>query len=169
MAHPTPRPPGRQLKKLQNSSANAPHKTSSPQRPSKTQTFAGCPHKKASLSLRPQAQKNSNPFFPAACTSGKTLLALQVWNFCAEGAEIMRAAGCNPLKREPSEAVSESQNLRFCPSSLCSAVSFESGCQKFFLTPAHTSCCSLIINLKCSPSSSAALRHRSIRCIKISK
>ena len=40
----------------------------------------------------------------AAHTSGKTLLALQVWNFCAEGAEIMRAAGCKPLKREPSEA-----------------------------------------------------------------
>ena len=50
------------------------------------------------------AQIKSNLFFPAAHTSGKTLLALQVWKFCAEGAEIMRAAGCKPLKREPSEA-----------------------------------------------------------------
>ena len=53
-----------------------------------------------------------------------------LWNFCAEGAEIMRAAGCSPLKREPSVAVSESQNLRFCPSSLYSGVSFEAS-QKF--------------------------------------
>ena len=53
-----------------------------------------------------------------------------LWNFCAEGAEIMRAAGCSPLKREPSEAVSESQNLRFCPSSLYRGVSFEAS-QKF--------------------------------------
>ncbi len=38
---------------------------------------------------------------------------LQVWNFCTEGAEIMRAAGSEtiPFKREPSEAASESQNL----------------------------------------------------------
>ena len=61
----------------------------------------------------------------AAHTSGKTLYALQVWNFRAAGVEIMRAAGCSLLKCEPSEAVSESQNLRFCPSSLCSAVAFE--------------------------------------------
>ena len=50
------------------------------------------------------AQIKSNLFFPAACTSGKTLYALQVWNFHAFGVEIMRAAGCNPLKREPSVA-----------------------------------------------------------------
>ena len=48
--------------------------------------------------MRPQAQIKSKLFSPAACTSGKILLALQVWNFCAESAEIMRAAGCNPLQ-----------------------------------------------------------------------
>ena len=51
-------------------------------------------------------------------------------NFHAFGVKIMRAAGCSPLKREPSVAVSESQNLRFCPSSLYRGVSFEA-CQKF--------------------------------------
>ena len=50
------------------------------------------------------AQIRVNPFFPAACTSGKTLYALQVWNFRANGVEIMRAAGCIPLKCEPSAA-----------------------------------------------------------------
>ena len=35
-----------------------------------------------------------------------------LWDFRANGAEIMRAAGCNPLKQEPSAAVSESQNLK---------------------------------------------------------
>ena len=61
---------------------------------------AAPPHtvKKASQSLRPQAQIKSKLFSPAACTSGKILIALQVWNFCAESAEIMRAAGCNPLQ-----------------------------------------------------------------------
>ena len=42
--------------------------------------------------------------------SSRTHAAL--WNFHAEGVKIMRAAGGNPLKREPSEAVSESQNLK---------------------------------------------------------
>ena len=54
----------------------------------------------------------------------------------------MRAAGCNPLKREPSEAVSESQNLKreskslilsleltqradFAPRALYSGITFE--------------------------------------------
>ena len=34
--------------------------------------------------------------------------------------------GANPFKREPSVAVSESQNLRFCYSNLYSVVAFES-------------------------------------------
>jgi hypothetical protein len=48
---------------------------------------------KASQSLRPQAQIKFESSFPAACTSEKTLYGLQVWNLCARGAQIMRAAG----------------------------------------------------------------------------
>ena len=57
------------------------------------------------------AQIRSKLFSPAACTSGKILLALQVWNFCAEGAEIMRAAGCNPLQMRAQRSGS---HLRAC-------------------------------------------------------
>ena len=35
---------------------------------------------------------------PCSAYVGEILLALQVWNFCAESAEIMRAAGCKPLQ-----------------------------------------------------------------------
>ena len=61
-----------------------------------------------------------------------------LWNFCAEGAEIMRAAGCKPLKREPSEAVSESQNLKRESKSLI--LSLELTQRADFVTRAYTAC-----------------------------
>ena len=51
-----------------------------------------------SQSLRPQARKKSGSFSAAACTSPKILYALQVWNFCAKGAKIMRAAWRKPFQ-----------------------------------------------------------------------
>ena len=57
------------------------------------------------------AQIKSESFSPAACTSGKILLALQVWNFCAFSAEIMRAAGCNSLQ---TRAQRSGSRLRAC-------------------------------------------------------
>ena len=52
--------------------------------------------KKASQSSRPQARKKSGSFSAAACTSPKILYVMQVWNFCAKGAKIMRAAWRKP-------------------------------------------------------------------------
>ncbi|MBP8752368.1 MAG: hypothetical protein ACLRXG_10255 [Oscillospiraceae bacterium] len=40
-------------------------------------------------------------FFPAACTAEKILFRLQVWNLCAIGAQIMRAADCKPFVGNP--------------------------------------------------------------------
>jgi hypothetical protein len=50
----------------------------------------------ASQSLRPQAQKNGIPFFPAACTSGKILYSLQVWKLRVPRRAIYARADCNP-------------------------------------------------------------------------
>ena len=82
---------------------------------------AAPPHtvKKASQSLRPQAQIKSKLFSPAACTSGKILFALQVWNFCAESAEIMRAAGCNPLQTRAQRSGSRGERRRDGERELC--------------------------------------------------
>ena len=44
-------------------------------------------------------EKRFGSFLPAACTSAKIQLRLQVWNFCA-CAKIMRAAGCKPFQTE---------------------------------------------------------------------
>ena len=38
-------------------------------------------------------------FFPAACTSGKTLLGLQVCELSAESGQRVRAAGCSPSRK----------------------------------------------------------------------
>ena len=55
--------------------------------------------KKASQSLRPQAQTKFKAFLPAACTSAKILLGSQT----CERSECA-AASCSLFKREPSEA-----------------------------------------------------------------
>ena len=45
--------------------------------------------------LSPMARRTKiQSFFPATCASKKILLRLQVWNLCASGAQIMRAADC---------------------------------------------------------------------------
>ena len=78
--------------------------------------------KKASQSSRPQARKESGSFSAAACTSPKILYSPQVWNFCAKGAKIMRAADC-----KPSQARTQRSGPRL------------RACQKTFLTrkPGH--------------------------------
>ena len=43
----------------------------------------------------PQRRKKVQSFSPATCAAGKILLRLQVWNLCAGGAQIMRAADCS--------------------------------------------------------------------------
>ena len=46
----------------------------------------------ASQSFAPAgAKRNGNPFFPAACTSEKTLYGLQVWNFGPSGQNYARS------------------------------------------------------------------------------
>ena len=50
-------------------------------------------------------------FCPGACTSDKTLYVLQVWNLCACGTQIMRAAGCKPFQTGNQHSVSR---LRAC-------------------------------------------------------
>ena len=42
-------------------------------------------------------QSKFGPFFAAACTSQKTLLSMQVWNWFAFSEQILRAADCKPL------------------------------------------------------------------------
>ena len=51
------------------------------------------------------AKKVPLALFLNAAASGKTRYARQVWNLCANCAQIMRAAGCSLFKREPSPAV----------------------------------------------------------------
>ncbi len=45
----------------------------------------------------PQRRKKVKSFSQATCAAEKILLRLQVWNLCAVGAQIMRAADCSPF------------------------------------------------------------------------
>ena len=45
-------------------------------------------------------QKKVRSFSPATCAAEKILLRLQVWNLCALGAQIMRAADCSPFVKK---------------------------------------------------------------------
>ena len=45
----------------------------------------------------PKRRKKVQSFSSATCAAKKILLRLQVWNLCAGGAQIMRAADCKPL------------------------------------------------------------------------
>ena len=97
-------------RKKQRQLPKSPHTNATPRAANNRLGHSIC--QKASQSLRPQAQIKSNLFFPAACTSGKTLLALQVWNFHALGVEIMRAAGCKlPQTRAQRSGKRESKSL----------------------------------------------------------
>ena len=46
---------------------------------------------------RRSGERKSRSFSPATCAAEKILLRLQVWNLCAVGAQIMRAADCSPF------------------------------------------------------------------------
>ena len=48
----------------------------------------------------PQRRKKVRSFSSATCAAKKILLRLQVWNLCAGGAQIMRAADCNPFVKK---------------------------------------------------------------------
>jgi len=53
--------------------------------------------------LSPMARRAKiQSFFPATCASEKILLRLQVWNLCAAGAQIMRAADCKLFVKKAS-------------------------------------------------------------------
>ena len=45
-------------------------------------------------------QKKVRSFSSATCAAKKILLRLQVWNLCAVGAQIMRAADCSPFVKK---------------------------------------------------------------------
>lgn len=52
---------------------------------------------KASQSFAAGRRKKIRSFSPATFASEKILFRLQVWNLCAAGTQIMRAADCNPF------------------------------------------------------------------------
>ena len=47
-----------------------------------------------------QRRKKVKSFSQATCAAKKILLRLQVWNLCAVGAQIMRAADCSPFVKK---------------------------------------------------------------------
>ena len=49
---------------------------------------------------RRSGERKSRSFSPATCAAEKILLGLQVWNLCAVGAQIMRAADCSPFVKK---------------------------------------------------------------------
>ena len=49
---------------------------------------------------RRSGERKSRSFSPATCAAEKILLRLQVWNLCAVGAQIMRAADCSPFVKK---------------------------------------------------------------------
>ena len=49
------------------------------------------------VAFAPAGAKKVQSFSSATCAAKKILLRLQVWNLCASGAQIMRAADCKPL------------------------------------------------------------------------
>ena len=48
------------------------------------------------VAFAPAGAKKVQSFSSATCAAKKILLRLQVWNLCAGGAQIMRAADCTP-------------------------------------------------------------------------
>ncbi len=62
------------------------------------------PNKRCSKSLaefrRRSGERKSRSFSSATCAAKKILLRLQVWNLCALGAQIMRAADCSPFVKK---------------------------------------------------------------------
>ena len=48
------------------------------------------------VAFAPAGAKKVQSFSSATCAAKKILLRLQVWNLCAGGAQIMRAADCKP-------------------------------------------------------------------------
>ena len=52
------------------------------------------------VEFAPAGAKKVQSFSSATCAAKKILLRLQVWNLCAGGAQIMRAADCNPLVKK---------------------------------------------------------------------
>ena len=53
------------------------------------------------VAFAPAGAKKVQSFSSATCAAKKILLRLQVWNLCAGGAQIMRAADCTPLVKKP--------------------------------------------------------------------
>ncbi len=52
------------------------------------------------VAFAPAGAKKAQSFSSATCAAKKILLSLQVWNLCAGGAQIMRAADYNPLVKK---------------------------------------------------------------------
>ena len=52
------------------------------------------------VEFAPAGAKKVQSFSSATCAAKKILLRLQVWNLCAGGAQMMRAADCNPLVKK---------------------------------------------------------------------
>ena len=52
------------------------------------------------VAFAPAGAKKVQSFSSATCAAKKILLRLQVWNLCAGGAQIMRAADCPPLVKK---------------------------------------------------------------------
>ena len=48
----------------------------------------------------PQRRKKVKSFSQATCAAERIRLRLQVWNLCAVGAQIMRAADCSPFVKK---------------------------------------------------------------------
>ena len=52
------------------------------------------------VEFAPAGAKKVQSFSSATCAAKKILLRLQVWNLCAGGAQIMRAADCSPFVKK---------------------------------------------------------------------
>ena len=70
-----------------------------PKRPASSDARPQLVQKPRSLSP-PRRRKEVRSFSSATCAAKKILLRLQVWNLCAGGAQIMRAADCTPLVKK---------------------------------------------------------------------
>jgi len=68
---------------------------------------------KASQSFAAGRRKKIRSFSPATCASEKILFRLQVWNLCAAGTQIMRAADCRPFVGKPLGFFDRQQAVRF--------------------------------------------------------
>ncbi len=62
----------------------------------------------------PQRRKKVQSFSSATCAAKKILLRLQVWNLCAAGAQIMRAADCTPPCQKAAAPVGAAALTFFC-------------------------------------------------------